>query len=351
MGKKKEKPTPDETTPEETTTENETEETAITKPEETSLASTLGYNNELFMERYSKQVERVSTELPGPMDLQQILDGLPDEMADGISEIIRRASGKRKGMYNADDRPDFPELRIFHGTGNDPNRPENQIPGHYYLTTKENIGEVFEGAVIALWSGRTMWGDAEAGDSVRMPICNSMDRKMGATYGDCDSCPHRPWKDGKQQKCANDVVAFMLAKNLQDIVLVRFQKTSEPAGKQLIKFVKRSMDNWTKWYRISAESRTSKQDRNRRWYVMVVEPEDEYVPEELHPFCDAMCSILEATHILPGIAATYRQAQESLEENEGSAGAGSAGLTSGAESEEGPDYGDMEEAPDEEANV
>jgi len=347
MGKKKEK-----STSQATNTETETE-TSIEKTGTISLATSLGINNELFTERYAKELERVSDELPTQIELQQIIDNLPDDFADGISEIIRRASGKRKGVYSSDDRPDFPELRIYHGTGNDPNRPENQIPGQYYLTTKENIGKEFEGTVIALWSGRTMWGDTEAGDSVRMPICNSMDRKMGSTYGDCEKCFHRPWRDGKQQKCANDVVAFMLSKNLQDIVLVRFQKTSEPAGKQLMKFVKRSMSNWSKWYKITAEARTSKSDTNRRWFVMVVEPEGELVPEALHPFCDAMCSILEYTHVLPGIAATYRQAKEAVEETE--EGAGSAGLVEGDENtgDNKPDYGDMEDAPDEneETNV
>jgi len=347
MGQKKEKSNTEETT---TSTE-----TALDKPEETSLAATLGYNNELFMERYAKDVERVASALPTSHDLQKVLDDLPDEMADGISEIIRRASGKRKGVYDADGRPDFPELRIYHGTGNDPNRPENQIPGHYYLTTKENVGPEFEGTVVALWAGRTMWGDADAGDSVRMPICNSMDRKMGSTYGECESCPHRPWKDGQKQKCANDVVAFMLSKNLEDIVLVRFQKTSEPAGKQLLKFVKRSTDNWAKWYRITAEAKTNTADRNRRWYVMVVEPEEELVPEELHPFCDLMCSMLEYTHVIPGIASVYRQAKEALDDNGGPKnegdGGGSAGLITEDDAKGGPDYGDMGDAPDDEANV
>lgn len=84
---------------------------------------------------------------------------------------------------------------------------------------------------------------------------------------------------------------------------------------------------------------------------MVVEPEDEYVPEELHPFCDAMCSILEATHILPGIAANYRQAQEALDEQGPSNGGGSSGLLSEEDAQKGLDYGDMDDAPDEEPNV
>lgn len=276
-----------------------------------ALAVSLGDNNELFMSRYSKELQSVSQEMPNPEALQRIIDGLPEEFVDKISGILRKATGHKKGIYSQDDRPDLPELRIYHGTGNDPNRPENQIPGEYYLTTKENLGKQFIGTVLLVYTGRTMWGSSESGEQTRMPICSSMDRKIGTTYGECETCPHRPWKDGKQQGCSNDVVAYMLAKNLQDIIIVRFAKTSEPTGRQLTKFVKRSINVWSRWYKIMAESRTSPQDRNRRWFVMTVEPvEGEYVPAALTPFCDAMCTILEASAILPSIAQQYRQAKQ-----------------------------------------
>ncbi len=350
MAKGKQKTKPTETPEAAPETEASTsEETALDKPKTNAIAS-IGHGDTLFLSRYKDTVERVSTELPTPNMFQEIIDNLPEEHIDNLMGIIQKTMGARKGIYGDSDRPDFPELRIYHGTGNDPNRPEKQVPGEYYLTTKENVGDVFEGTVLALWEGRTMWGDAEAGETTKMPICQSMDRRMGSTCGVCDDCPHRPWRDNKQQRCADDVVAFMLTKDMKEIVLVRFQKTSEPAGKQLRKFVKRSMLPWSKWFQITSESRTSKHDTNRRWFVMKVEPsqgDDALVPETIHAFCDAMCSTLEATFILPNMSSIYRSGQtdeDDQDETEGTAG-GSAGMMDGPKAE--GDYGDMEDAPEE----
>jgi hypothetical protein len=137
----------------------------------------------------------------------------------------------------------------------------------------------------------------------------------------------------------------MLTKDMKEIVLVRFQKTSEPAGKQLRKFVKRSMLPWSKWFKITSESRVSKTDSNRRWYVMKVEPasgEDSLVPEGIHDFCDGMCSTLEATFILPNMASIYRNGQNDESEDDEDSG-GSVGLMD--KEAKDVDYGDMEDAP------
>ena len=321
----------------------ETEEsTAIEKAKPNAL-STIGEGDEAFLSLYGSAVERVSVELPTPAAFQEIIDGLPEGYIDDLMGIIQKTMGARKGVYGDSDRPDFPELRIYHGVGNDPNRPDKQIPGEYYLTTKETVGEKFEGAVLAMWGGRTMWGDAEAGESTSMPTCQSMDRKMGSTCGTCETCPHLPWRDGQHQRCADDVVAFMLSRDMKEIVLVRFQKTSEPAGRQLKKFVKRSMQPWSKWFQITSESRTSKQDSNRRWYVMKVEPAKEpTVPAEIHDFCDAMCTSLEATYILPNIASIYRSGQL---DDVPDTGAGSVGLMSDPVATDDADLNDIDNVP------
>lgn len=332
--------------------EDTVEEVAIEKSKQNAIAE-IGQGDELFLSRYGKSVARVAEELPTPIQFQQIIDGIPDEYIDDLTSIIQKTMGTRKGIYGDSDRPEFPELRIYHGTGSDPNRPDKQVPGEYYLTTKENVGDLFQGCVLALWEGRTMWGDAEAGETTKMPICQSMDRRIGSTCGECDECPHKPWKDGQQQRCADDVVAFMLAKDMKEIVLVRFQKTSEPAGRQLRRFVKRSMVPWSKWFNLTLTQRTSKQDNNRRWFVMEVEPasgNDALVPEGIHNFCDAMCTTLEATYILPNIAHIYRSGQteddgEGTKEDTEASGGDVKMMTK-------EDYGDMNDAPtDGEPNV
>lgn len=332
--------------------DKKSEETSIEKSKQNAITE-IGQGDVLFLERYQKSIDRVAEELPSATEFQQIIDEIPDEFVEDLTSIIQKTMGTRKGIYGDSDRPEFPELRIYHGTGSDPNRPDKQVPGEYYLTTKETVGDVFQGCVLALWEGRTMWGDAEAGETTKMPICQSMDRRIGSTCGECEECPHKPWRDGQQQRCSDDVVAFMLAKDMKEIVLVRFQKTSEPAGKQLRRFVKRSMVPWSKWFNLTLTQRTSKQDSNRRWFVMEVEPasgDDALVPEGIHKFCDAMCTTLEATYILPNMAHIYRSGQAEDDEESTEEGAEVSGGSAGMMSKE--DYGDMNDAPsDKDPNV
>ncbi len=351
MAKKKDKPNPDTTASEPANdavsaapgeSQNKTNDTKIEPVapiKDNSLMAVLG-TNEVFVKEHGAALLRIEEETPTTDKLDDIMFALPDELADPISNIMQRMNPNRKGIVSSNTQPDYTELRLFQGTGADPNRPDNSIPGQFYLSSKEVVGPEFFGTVLAIWEGRTMWGDRSDDGAPRMPICTSMDRNRGSNFGDCSTCPNRPWRDNQPQKCANDVVAFMLMKDLKDIVLVRFQRTSEPAGRQLMKLVKRGSAPWMRWFKFTTESRTSQNDKSIRWFVMQVQPvENEKVQKELHPFCDAMCNAAERTFIYPGIAKIYAQAQQALEDAEDDA---QPGMDEGDASS----YNSMGDAPD-----
>jgi hypothetical protein len=340
----------------------ETASTEIAKAATTeiTLADKLSRGNSpLFIATYQDRLASVQADLPDKKRINKIIDDLPEEYADKIAGIIRRNMGQRKGIYAAQTRPEMVELRLFHGTGNDPNRPDNMIPGQFYLNSKETVGKQFVGTVIMVYEGRTMWGDKDAGETTRMPICQSMDRNIGSTYGRCEDCPNRPWRDGKTTRCSDDIIAYMLSKDLNDIVLVRFAKTSAKAGQQLIKFIRRTEFNWSKWYVITAEATVNQTDKTQRYFVIQVSPvssdneDDVYVPETLQPFCHMMCTVVEATSVLPGIAYTYRQSQHLMGPAEAPSATtaksgGSVGLMTDSDT---PDYGEIANAPDDTTNV
>jgi hypothetical protein len=366
MGKKKgtnkTPETTEETTPEETVeaapAEEETpevaEENTAQEEQDDKLAKTTSNlpalaqtidSTDLFVERYLKRIKAVEKDLPGKTTMRDILGALPDEHQEAIAAIMRRMSSEKKGVYSADDRPDYTELRLYQGTGADPNRPDSAVPGTFYLTSKENVGKVFEGTVIAIWQGRTMWPDRDSGSSSRMPVCVSMDRKLGARFGACKDCPNLPFRDGKSTQCSDDVVAFMLTKDLQDIVIVRFSRTSEPAGRQLMRFVKKGMVPWEKWYRITADEHKNKES-GFRWFTLevnILENEDgkvDYVDDSLYDFCEAMCTNAEASFILPGLGRIYSQAEEARRDAEDEDD-GPPVMKPG----ETPDYDDIDDAP------
>ncbi len=298
--------------------EETAKETAIVKdtPETVmnSAIAAIGKEVPKFLENYRSRIERVAMNYPTMDTLAQILLDLPDDLADKLEGITQGFGGEIQGIYTAEQRPDFPELKLFQGTGNDSNRPEKQIPGEFYLSSKVNVGESFTGAVLLIVEGRTMWGDrsADGDNKPRVPLCNSLDRKIGSTYGDCETCPNRPWHSDPP-RCANDIVAYMLRDDLSDIVKVRFQKTSESAGRRLMRFLRSDKLAWKCWYTISAHSRVNSKDSNIKWHVMDVErrAKNTEVPKELHPFCSAMCTALEGTMILPALAGIYRNASDS----------------------------------------
>jgi hypothetical protein len=248
------------------------------------------------------------------MAFQKIIDELPDEYADNLIRLIQRTTKTRKGVYGESDDPGYLELKIDQGTGNDPNKPEKHIVGNLYTSNKETAGESFVGTVIALWKGRTMWGDPSLGENPGSPLCSSMDRVVGSLCGKCEDCPHLPWRDDQKQRCGDTVTAFMLSKDMKEIFLVRFHKTSEKGGQQLARFVQRSFVPWSRWYEITTQVQVSKTDNTRRWYTFQASPsQDGLVPDAIHDFCHAICTTIEATYILPRLAAIYASAQDNAD--------------------------------------
>lgn len=340
--------TPEEETkmPEEPTnvTEPVEETTALATVPKTGVAiiDALLQGPEVFTKKYGNSLAQLAEENVSEDTLFDRIETLDEDAQEKLANMIKRMNPEKKGVISDNARPIYTDLRLFQGVGNDENRPDTAIPGQFYLTTKENVGKEFIGTVICVWEGRSMWGDREDGGN-KTPICQSLDRNVGNYYGDCDTCPQRPWKDGKKpEHCHNEVSAFMLSKDLKDIVRIRFQRTSEPAGNRLLQYMKRSQNPWSRWYKITAEAVTSKNDSSYRYYVMkvnVAEGEDgtpAKVDKGIQGVCDAFCSITLQSFLYPAIQNVYRQAAQVKEEF----GDGSAKVDSGVKDS---DYSTMEE--------
>lgn len=281
----------------------------------------LGDADPRFLERYGARLKHYAEVVPTPRLFGKILDrmmgGEDEEIAYALAQALEQTQGNKTGMFAEEETTVFPELRIFHGAGNDPNRPDDCKLGTFYINTKEKVGPEFVGAVIAIWKGRTMWGDRNAGESTSAPLCQSMNRIVGTTCGECKDCPDEPWKHGERTRCDNDVVAFMLSKDYTRIILVRFQKSSVKAGEGLTRSLKVSPQLWTKWWRLTLEKQTK--DSNT-WYSIVTQPatvdgqpDAEYTPEAIDEFCEALSNSLTAGYILPGMARAYTQSARAAE--------------------------------------
>lgn len=331
--------------PEKETTEmsDKQQPTEIVKAQTTALAANIPspvlldlaqqVKHPRFLEKFRSSLERVKR--PTLNELVSIVNNIPDEFQDQVATLMKKMDPNRPGLYLADNRPQLTELRLYQGSGNDPNRPDNCRVGHFYLTTKQNVGEKFVGTVLALWQGRTMWPGAD--DARSAPLCTSMDREVGSKYGTCATCPQRPWRDGEKTNCNDDVVAFMLPQDMDDIILVRFSRTSEAAGRQLAKFASKDLVPWQRFFQITASERQGSGGSKIKWHVMKVEPMDDKVPSELMEFCGALCAMAEHDFILPGLGRIYNDAAD-VEDM----GGGSEGSSEGS-SDDATDYDDFEE--------
>ena len=265
-------------------------------------------SNPLFLQRYGTKLRTCVK--PSISELKGAVNKLPAELKDKITVLLQQMKPDRPGMILADDRPQFTELRINQGVGDDLNRPETCLVGMFYVTTRKNVGKEFIGTPIALWEGRTMWPSIE--EQVKAPVCTSMDRIVGSKYGSCETCHNRPWRDGKRTNCSNDVVVFMLPKDLSDLIMVRFNRSSVKGGQQLINFAKKDLVQWQRWFSLIPEKKTSGE---KRWYEIRTSPvegegTEKEVPDELLEFGGILSTMAMHDYILPGLARIYRLAQE-----------------------------------------
>jgi len=202
-----------------------------------------------------------------------------------------------------------------------------------------------------------MWEDKDAGGNSNAPLCQSMDRIVGSMCGECKSCPDEPWKDGEKTRCSDDVGVFMLSRDMTQLVMVRFAKTSTKTGHQLFRSVKLGTSAWAKWWRLTLEKQTRD---TYKWYSIMVSPAGEtddelYTPEAIDPFLQALSVNLSTSFILPGIARAYIQSAQEAADGQSQAKP-SEGETSPADENtnfggEGEDESEFSEMPEDDVNA
>jgi len=262
-----------------------------------------------FVERYGKQLMRIEKEGVTASTIDEALWKFPEEVQDKLFALVAKMNPQKKGVVAEGAVTEFLEVRVNQGTGNDPNRPEDSISGHFYLSSSEKMGKDFLATPILLWEGCQKWEKRDAGDTrPSVPECTSHDRIMGDKYGHCQKCLYLPWRDGKVQDCSNMVSGILLTKDPMNLVLIRFQRTSTPGGTQLVKLARRGSVPWARWYKFETEKQ--EKDATKRWFTIKAIPVDEKVDAPTQKFCDLMCTVAERDYLYPKIARNYAQESE-----------------------------------------
>lgn len=323
---------------------------ALSSPREEALRQKKEWANKLTHKRADILT---MDDRPTPDQLMNIVLALPDELQMKMLEVVKKANPKKQGAHTARSGFSPTQVRLYQGTGNDPVRPRNTLPGQFYTAGSQVLGESFKGAVIHFYEGRIMWpprdqsGGAGGGGGTA-PLCYSLDRSVGSKYGPCNQCPNssKPYNQGG---CAREVVIYFIDEDMTGIYEMRFSKSSQGSGESLIKVLTKSENIWDRWVTFESVERSEGQ---KRWFVQKAgavndpkKPENNHTPKALHELFSNLSKMIDWDVYIPTLADTYDRARTSSEASGGGAGAPAdtfdeKKLLGNAATDDNPDYSD-----------
>jgi hypothetical protein len=259
--------------------------------------------------------------------------------------LVSKTNPEKQGLHSSSSGFEPTALKVYHGTGNDPLRPRQTLPGQFYSADSRVIGEKFNAVPLAIYEGHILWPEkSQDNKESKAPICVSVDRKMGSKYGSCDSCPLNPnVRQYNQGGCMREVTAYLLDQDMTSIYELKFSKTSEGAGRALMGVMKKSNSLWDRWFTFEAKERVEK---GNKWYVIhagpVADASKANTDLKFHPLFNALSKVIDSDIYYAAMANTYDRAKNSTE-----AGAAPGGETPAASFDEKAFLkGDTEAAPD-----
>jgi hypothetical protein len=235
-------------------------------------------------------------------ELGDAADALPEGSRQNFRDMMARMNPVKPGVFTA--RRDFkvPEMKIFHGVGNDEARPKLLPRGGIYsdqgdmLCVPEDHAEMLKTpskiivAVLMLAETRHLWRpmdkkkvhllppgvDADG----KGPICRSLDRVVGDKYGPtCDACPYSAWAQGEDKlTCGKDYSVYFAVMNpdmtFRGIFHMNIAKSSVKPGAGPIK---KATDNWSvpyhAFFELTTKEETSKNPgESFSWFNLVSKP-------------------------------------------------------------------------------
>lgn len=275
-----------------------------------------------------------------PAELDEGVSHLSDESQRNFSGMLERMNPEKPGMHLSATSFQVPDIRMYHGTGNDENRPPTAPEGSIYtsdsrvLFVPETHRNFFPGipskvnvAVVGVYEVRTYWPPrAENGKDVVLPpgvtangnapICRSLDRKKGDRFGDCSACPYRPWKDGKfdRSACRDEMHLYVVLQGFSGIYRMVITGTSvKSAGLPIKKKALTWGTPWDFYFSLSTSKQTN--GGSQRWFqyeaVLATDPAN---PNGLQPTADEkrvlalLSRQIETEAYLPGLASIYNRA-------------------------------------------
>lgn len=283
---------------------------------------------------------------PSPAELTDIVMKLPEAAQEAMMTLVSKTNPEKQGLHSSRNGFEPTSLRIYQGTGNDPTRPKQTIPGQFYSADSRVVGEKFNAVPLAIYEGQILWPPKDSGEKEsKAPICVSVDRITGSKYGACGTCPlapeHRQYTQGG---CMREITVYLLDEALTSIYELKFNKTSEGAGRALMGVMKKSNNLWDRWFTFETKERV---DKDKKWFIIqtgpVADASKANTPLAYHPLFTALSKVIDTDIYYTQLANIHDRAKSSAEAGGAAAGGEAAGSTF---DEKAFLKGDTEAAPD-----
>jgi len=282
---------------------------------------------------------------PTSKELMDIVMALPEAGQEAMMTLVSKTNPEKQGLHTSSSGFEPTALKPYHGTGNDPLRPRQCLPGQFYSADSRVLGEKFTAVPLAIYEGQILWPPKSTDNKEsKAPICVSVDRKTGSKYGNCDACPLNPSvRQYSQGGCMREVTAYLLDQEMTSIYELKFSKTSEGAGRALMGIMKKSNSLWDRWFTFEAKERV---EGANKWYVIQASPVADAAKAntdtKLHPLFTALSKVIDTDIYYAALANIHDRLKNSAD----AGGAPAGGAPAAAFDEKAFLKGDTEAAPD-----
>lgn len=244
--------------------------------------------------------------------LEDLIAKLPDQLQSNFRDAMEKLTPMKVGDHRARRSAiQTYDVRVYHGTGDDPMRPmlvtEGGLygsDGTYLAAANPELAEMhkapasFDAYVLGGYDVNTLWpprekekeaalvfgiGGPDDDTKANAPICRSLDREWGDTYGSCASCTLRPFRGqgkGKEEAavdeevtygCRSEVQLWVAPRDLSGIYRFVFAGTNAKIGRAILKKTQPWKHLHSYFFRMTTEKEVSKTDKKQRWFLVKAE--------------------------------------------------------------------------------
>jgi hypothetical protein len=248
-----------------------------------------------WLDKLPKPV-RIALEHSHPVEegeMVAMVEQLSTDKREAFEEFVAKMNPLKDGIVVADARFKIPNIRIYHGVGDDVSRPKLAPVGSLYNSDGRimavwdpdqaellKIKQTFTAAVVGLQETRSWWKPRDKNyilppdvdPNSNAPICKSLDRKLGDRYASCGACPHRPYANGKYNNngCTDEVQLYLVPADFSGIYQMTLKGASVKDAVQPFRRALQTMIKpWDRWFNFGL---SEQKNAVGRWFSLTAAP-------------------------------------------------------------------------------